>query len=287
LHKEDMNQPEHKTINILSEFYTILEETKVVLENRLLRLYKVVPEPDPDSITFSWNSSLLKEEDKPETTVLVKPKVTVKEKNFACKLCSQKMAGVPNYKREGQLPILVLHYTGEIRKGQPQFVRKGKTLIFRTTEIEDLFARMIQKSMGFDYKSMYFQEFPACTFNHNHSTDIEWKNRMDNCTMFVKETIEEHKIQAVIMIGAAAVLFYGKEEAKKMADQLLDFNFLGTKIKGIVLRSPDAILALETKKKSLADDKESADYKKVVEEEKNIKIQIVEQLQKLKLELKV
>ena len=281
-----MNPLEHKTINVLSEFYTILEETKIVLENHSLHLYKVGLEPDPDTITFSWDSSLLKEEAKLETTVVAKPKLTAKEKNFACKLCSQKMSGVSNYKREGQLPILVLHYTGEIRKGQPQFVRRSKTLIFRTSEIEDLFARMIQKSMGFEYQSMYFQEFPACTFNHNNSTDTDWKNRMDNCITFVKETIEEHNIQAVIMIGASAVLFYGKEEAKKKADQLLEFNFSGIKIKGIVLRSPDAILAIEAKKKSLANDKESAEYKKVVEEEKNIKIQIVEQLKKLKSELK-
>lgn len=271
--------------NILTIYSSILEEAMLLLNTNAFPIYRLSTEPEPDSILYTWQLKDKSKEEIKSGSVLIKPKLTDKDKNFSCKLCPNKLSGIPDFKKEGKIPILVIHYTGEHRKGQKQFIKKNKSLIFRTEEAEDIFNRMIQKSMGVSYKDFYYQEYPACTFNHDKLEANDWKLRVDNCKVYIEEVIQEKKIKAIIMIGSPATFYFGQEGAMKNADKLLDFDFSGIKIKGVVLRSPEALLQIENQKKDLASSPESPKYKEALEKEKKIKKQIVEQLQKLKQEV--
>ena len=63
-----------------------------------------------------------------------------------------------------------------------------------------------------------------------------------------------------------------------LLEKIYPFEFDDFEVPSIVIRSPEKVLSLEDKKKKLEHLKESSEYKNAVEEEKNIKLQIVRTL---------
>ncbi|MCB1160261.1 MAG: hypothetical protein KDK45_22350, partial [Leptospiraceae bacterium] len=243
-------------------------------------------EPQPDSYSFTWE--IKAEELKTQeiaTGIIRKHARDSVEPNFTCKLCPGKLAGIRQFIHEGQKPILVLHYTGEHRVGKKPQAKKSKNLIFRTEEAEDLFSRLVQKVFSISYRQLHYQEYPACVFSPSGSTEKDWKHRIDSCNQYVKETLEKKKIRAVIMLGSPALFYFGNTLARENTDKMVRFNFSGLEIPGIVLRSPEAILHFEDKKKSLNPEREAEKYKEAREEERKIKLNIVEQLQRFQKEV--
>ncbi|MCB1192851.1 MAG: hypothetical protein H7A23_26790 [Leptospiraceae bacterium] len=264
----------------IEKYSDILGDLKYLLINDLVPIYRLQNEEYPEKIQFFWRKQSPKIAS-PELKVVPKPSVFSIEKNFVCKLCKNKLSGIRSFIKKGNKPVLVLHYSGEYRKGRKAISKTSSELIFRTEEENDVFNRMIQKVFGFSFREFFYQEYPACNFNPNE-TDTNWEERMINCEEYVKETITKENIQAILMVGASAVLKYGKERAHELIGKTTDFEVENSKIPMIVLRSPEAVLSLEKKSKTFEKNKNSDDYKKAKNEENSIKKQIIEELARFK-----
>ncbi|MBL0266056.1 MAG: hypothetical protein IPQ05_19870 [Leptospiraceae bacterium] len=98
----------------------------------------------------------------------------------------------------------------------------------------------------------------------------------------MKETIESHGINAVILMGSAAVLRFGVEGAKARTGKIENFSFGGIELPVLVIRSPEGVFSLEEKRKKLESNKISDAYKQAKKEEDEVKLSLVEQLTGLK-----
>ena len=135
---------------------------------------------------------------------------------------------------------------------------------------------MIQKAFNFTLDDLYFQELPGCNFNPNQQNN--WPEIVNNCMEHVYDTIENESIQCVIIIGAAAQLYFNNTAEENMNDIFfIDCN--NRKIPAIVSRSPESVLALESKRAKYEDNKSSADYITAKEEEIHVKKSILSQLE--------
>ena len=268
-------------LNVYKEFASILSDVEFLLEKNQFEIYRYDSEKNPREIQFSWKP-IFTNNPKSNTTN-VKP-VSL-DKNFSCKLCPKKLGAIRNFAHKGTKPILVLHYTSEHRKGQSTLTKSNPNLTLRTRESEDLFDRLIKKVFGFSSKELFFQEYPACSFNHNSSTLEDWSARIEACDIHVKDTIEEYGIKAVILMGSAAVLRLGAEKAKEKTGKIEPLVFRDIDVPTIVIRSPEGVFSLEEKRKKLESNKTSEAYKQAKKEEDEVKLSLVEHLTGLKNQL--
>ncbi|MBK8393991.1 MAG: hypothetical protein IPL26_01945 [Leptospiraceae bacterium] len=265
--------------NIFKEFASILSEVSYLLENNEFEILKLESEKNPRDYNFKWNlrfDSLARSSNQ----TVIRP--TELDKNFSCKLCQRKLGAIRKFTHTGVKPILVLHYTSEFRKGQPALTKSNPNLTLRTRESEDLFDRLIKKVFGFSSKELHFQEYPACTFNHNSSSLEDWKERMKACDTHVRDTILTHGIKAVILMGSAAVLRFGADSAKQKTGIIESIYFEEVEIPSIVIRSPEGVFSLEEKRKKLESNKSSDAYKNAKKEEDEVKLSLVEHLAQMK-----
>jgi hypothetical protein len=146
---------------------------------------------------------------------------------------------------------------------------------------------MVKKVFNFSMEDLFFQEFPACMFLPDRSNDSDWKERLKNCEIHIVDTIQKYNIKAIIIMGGAAVLYYGQNKAKEYNGLIREIEFQDIKLPCLVLRSPEGILQLENKRKSLETKKDSREFKDAREEENQVKISVVENLTKLKETLEI
>nr|WP_165778861.1 hypothetical protein [Leptospira perolatii] len=265
---------------ILKELKGILQDFRFLLQRNSFQILKYQGEPEPHELDLVWKENWnwgqkqltggKKEENAPVRTA---PKE--QDRNFICKLCSDRLSAIRHFLIKGRKKVLVLHYTGETQTGKPAYVKTSPQRIFRTAEAEDLFDRMIQKEFGFSMREFYYQEYPACIFSQDRSSTADWKTRVENCEVQVKDTIEKEGIQGIVLLGTSAALVYGKEEASKRMGKT--FEFLPG-IPMIVLRSPEAILASEQKRKSLSGKNESSEFLEAKQKEIEVKEGVLSQL---------
>lgn len=263
----------------LIEFNSVLTDMIYILENGE---FSGLPEKTIPDVHLYWKESAAVPK---AESVKVIPKTifnTDLEKNSACRLCLGKLAPIRSFRHIGSVPVLVLHYTGEFRKKQKPFYKTDRNAVFRTEESENLMDRLVKKVFGFPMKNFYYQEIPACTFNADSSSDADWSERIRNCMIHAEETIKTHNIRAVIITGAAAVLMLGKEKAGAETGKISKYRFGNTETEGIVLRSPEGMLALEAKRKGLEKNKNSEEYKKAREEENRVKEDTVKYMTEFK-----
>lgn len=265
---------------VFQELKGILQDFKFLVQKGEFPIFRRQGEKDPQDLDLewkdSWNWSSIgskkqKETSMPGIQMRIPPKK--EDRNFSCKLCPDRLSAVRHFIIRGRKKILVLHYTGETVSGKGSYVKTSPLKIFRTSEAEDVFDRMIQKVFGFTMKEFYFQEFPGCLFSQDRSGEEDWKRRTQNCKVQVQETIQEEGIQGIILLGAAATLLFGKEEALKQMGKTLEFQ-PGTPM--VVLRSPEAILAAEQKRKSTKSD--SSEFQEAKKKEIEVKESILSQL---------
>lgn len=255
-------------MNFKEKFLEILNDTNFILKNNLLPVSSFKTEKKIDEYNFEYTVS---------KEVLPEQKLSIpKDKNFLCKLCPNKISHIKTFEHIGKIPSLVLHFTGEIRKNQSPFLKTKSSLIFKNENLEDLFDRLSKKALNRPMKDFYFQEFPACIFPTKNSSDDDWKNRISNCEIHVVETLEKNQINSILFLGASAVLFYGKERAQELTGKLVNVEFGGKKYPSMVLRSPEGILSLEEKRKSINIKKYPAEFEKAKGEEDKVKKETLE-----------
>ncbi|TGJ99118.1 hypothetical protein EHO59_14660 [Leptospira semungkisensis] len=264
---------------ILRELKGILQDLKFLIQTDQFPILKKQGELDPNDLDLNWKESWnwpLVSSSKPQASmpgIQVRTPVKKDDRNFTCKLCPDRLSAVRHFLIRGRKKILVLHYTGETSPGKESYVKTSPLKVFRSPEAENVFDRMIQKVFGFTMKEFYYQEFPGCLFSQDRSNESDWKRRTENCRIQVNETVQEEGIQGIILLGAAATLLFGKEEATKQMGKTLEFQ---PGVPMIVLRSPEAILAAEQKRKSSKS--ESPEFQDAKKKEIEIKESILSQL---------
>lgn len=202
--------------------------------------------------------------------------------NVKCTLCHDRLFPFKEFRKKGEGKILVLHYSGSIQGTRPGRDTTGKT-IFSTPEEDDLFSRMLG-ALGRKMDDAHFQQYPACIFDPSRSLAEDWNDRCRNCLNHVERTIEREGIRLILLTGPAAIFLLGEEMAKKasVSGEIIPLQFEGKEIPGIVVRSPAALLAYERKRKGLKaegdPEGQSPAYKKTVQEEKQIKNQVLASL---------
>ncbi|ABJ76014.1 hypothetical protein [Leptospira borgpetersenii] len=274
---------------ILSELGRILGDLRFLIQKKQIPVLRFSGEQPPETTELIWKeeiwlpSSQSHDLELEATGIQVRRVAKTAERNFVCKLCSERISAVRNFIIKGRKPILVLHYTGEIVPGKPAFSKTSPDQIFRTKEAEELFGRMIQKQFGFNHREFYYQEYPACIFAHSKSNAEDWKIRTEKCEVQVKETIDSEKIKGIILLGTSAIAVYGKEKALEMMGRTLDFL---PGVPMIVLRSPEAIAAIETKRKNFKGAKDSFEFETIKKEEISVKESILSQLSLFQNKLK-
>lgn len=264
---------------VLEQYSDILNDFFYLTKNESFPIYKFKQENHPDRIFLTWNQKSKNIQEKKQN-IIEKPNISKIEKNFICKLCKNKLSGIRSFIKLGNKPILVLHYSGEYRKGKQPISKTKSNLVFNTEEEDDLFERMVRKAFGHSSRDFFFQEYPACNFNPNIEGD--WAERLKNCEKFINETIVENSILAILMVGSSAILKFGKDKAHSLIGKTIYYEFLDKQIPLIVLRSPKAVLALEAKTKKFESDKRSIEYKNAKNEENSLKKQIIEELTRFK-----
>ena len=262
--------------------HSILQDFSYLLETEAFPIWSQESEKKPDEFVLRWKSLDLKSKPLSKKPI----RLTSLDKNFACKLCEQKLSGIPNFLKQGNFPVLILHYTGEYRKGQKAFLKR-KEQIFRTQEAEEVMDRLLKKVFNLGLSDFYFQEFPACIFNQDISTQEDWELRLNNCWKYVLDSIEEFHIRGIILTGGAAVLKYGKQKALELVGKIQKIEVGNKFIPLVVLRSPEGILQLEEKRKKLELKKESEEYKKARKEEITVKEEILHYMTEFKNRLEL
>lgn len=234
---------------ILENFTDILKETKFLIQNQTLPVFRFQEETDPNDFVFPWKSKV------PESLEIQKKQQKESQRknrdliNFSCTLCQGKLSGVRQFLHKGRKPILVLHYSGATTAKEKPFTKTRPNQIFKDKLTEVSWDGIIQKVFGFSFEEFYYEEYPACTFSHTDSKETDWKQRLETCKVHVKETVEEFGIKAIVILGSSARLLFGPEKAKEQLGKVEDLDLNGIKIPMLTTRSPEALVFLGEKAK--------------------------------------
>lgn len=206
--------------------------------------------------------------------------------NAACTLCDDRTFPLRGFRREGKLPVLVLHYSGPMRKGDSLRDRSNE-ILFGSPEEDDLFGRMLG-ALNLAKDDFHYLQYPGCVFNPERSLAEDWNRRCGNCLKHVNETVSQNGIQLLLLLGASAVFLLSEEKARELAVSGGSMPIpldVGT-VPALVLRSPAAVLALERKRRLQADkSKESEEYAAALAEEKQVKQSMLDALKAARAKL--
>ncbi|EQA43669.1 hypothetical protein LEP1GSC050_1271 [Leptospira broomii serovar Hurstbridge str. 5399] len=273
---------------LLQELKSILQDLRFLIKKEDFPIFRKRGEPDPQTMELVWKENwnfgyTSTESGVPTQTRGVQVRIPPKEqdRNFSCKLCPERLSAVRHFIVRGRKKVLVLHYTGEFQPNKPSYAKTSPQRIFRTPEAENLFDRMIQKEFGFSMREFYYQEYPACLFSQDRSSELDWKRRVENCRVHVKETVQKEGIKGIILLGAAATLAFGKEEAAKLLGKTVEFE---PGIPMVILRSPEAILSSEQKRKEASPN--SSEFLEAKKKEIEVKESVLSQLNLFHQEVK-
>ena len=235
-------------MNLLEEFDSILQDAKTILSSNQIPIFQTELEKYPDAILSPFELNL-------KTQVVAKPaeKLDSSLRNIGCKLCPKKIFGIKNFLHVGKIPILFLHYSVDLKT----LKIKPPSQVLNSVESEKFLDGFFQKEFHKSWKDFYFQEYPACVFPAD-STEKDWKDRAIQCKTHIEQTVSEHKIQAIVMLGSSARLRYGLEAAGTKLWKKELVNLANTEIPFFVVRSPDFFTNLEKKIKTLSRQPESS-----------------------------
>lgn len=234
---------------ILETFTDILKETKFLIQNQAVSIFRFQDEQDPNDYVFPWKSKV------PESIENQKKQQKENQRNnrdlvnFSCTLCQGKLSGVRQFLHKGRKPILVLHYSGATTAKEKLFTKTRPNQIFKDKLTEVSWDSIVKTVFGFSYEEFYYEEYPACTFSHTDSKELDWNTRLENCKVHVKETVEEFGIKAIVILGSSARLLFGPEKAKEQLGKVIEWDLEGKKIPLLTTRSPEALVFLGEKAK--------------------------------------
>ncbi len=206
-------------------------------------------EPSPESIQLKLpskqgpaiSSSKEKEDNKAKLPV-----------NFTCSFCKPRLYPVRRYFRIGTKPLLCLYYNAPFGTAAPLLPDRSQSFLFGKKETDEIFERML-KALAVEKDTLYYQEYPACHFDHSRSSEADWQHRAQACLPYLLRTLEVCGIQKALLCGNAATALLGQERASRAAKEASVFPYhfkdqagsFAKQIACVVIRSPAALLALE------------------------------------------
>lgn len=200
--------------------------------------------------------------------------------NFRCNLCPDRMYPVRKYYRQGSLPILVVHHTGNFMRMEPRRDMSLKYIMGSAAE-DELFKRMLAAA-GKVPADLHYQEYLACHFNPERSMEEDWNERGSHCLNHLKDSIHQHHIQLLLLTGTAAVLLLGEDKARECSRTgeiiSLPLGSGSNAVAAMCIRSPAALLALEQKRNAAKAAGDNQAWQKLVHAEKSVKKQILSAL---------
>ena len=242
-------------------------------------------EISPLEIDFIYNPApRAPETSSPEKPAEVRPRARLEE-NAACTLCMDRIFPIKRFRRAGSLPVLTLHYAGPVSGSKTPPDRSDK-FVLGSPEADDIFSRMFQ-SAGIPMDEVRFQQYPGCYFDAARSAPEQWNERCRHCLGHVLKTLREENIRLLLLTGAAAVFLLSEEKARELAvsGEILELPFDDFTVPTMVIRGPQALLALEKRRLSLKADltpEKRKAYEKTLAEEKKIKGDILRSLKRAK-----
>lgn len=282
-------------MNPVKELQSIVQDLEAILldDNQALVL-SYHKEPSPFEMDFVYNptrvtqsgSELPSDSDGVEDSILDSGGDRgVRPDNVRCNLCEDRVFPVRKYKNTGRLPVLVVFYNGALEGQEMNRDRSAKHL-FGSEQEDDLFFRMVEAS-GFSPQDFSFQQYPACFFNPAESFPEDWNRRCSNCMNLLQNTIQEQKIQYLIAVGVAAVFLFGEQNARDWSEsgELIDLSPQGLPVQAVAMRSPLALLTLESRRKQMKgtmEIKSQEKYEKLLSSEKRIKKQLLSTLKNIR-----
>ena len=242
--------PLHPTA--LAEFVKDLADALAVDPDVLVRNYD--SEIPPQKIELIYRAPVASPSGESSPSETAAPGVASVETlpvNFRCNLCPDRMVPVRRFFRSGNRSLLVLHHSGRLEpSGHPPRDRSMQ-FVFGSVAEDGLFERMLEAA-GLKMGDVQFQEYPACLFNADRSMPEEWNARGQHCLSHVHDTIVREKIRLVMATGAAAILLLGEDRARELSTSGEAIELpLGpgqTPLPLLVIRSPAALLALESRR---------------------------------------
>jgi len=183
--------------------------------------------------------------------------------NARCLRCADRTFPVKVYRREGRLPVLLLH-----GPAPEQGMRPDRSSQYRlgSAAADDLLDRLLHKA-GFATDDLFIQEFLACHFKAQ-GTPVDWERRALQCRNLVVETIQSCQIKVLIAIGWPGLMLLGPDMAAEYAQSGQPALFEPGAIPFFVLRSFEALAALEDRRKKASD---VAKKNELIQQEKSIK----------------
>lgn len=264
-------------------YKSLIDETSFLLKNQKFPIISYPEETDPNDISLLWKS--WKDRNPLEIAKEAQEKLRGSRDliNFSCSLCENKQSGIRNFISRGRIPILVLHYSGAVLPKDKPFIKMNPKQIFKDALTEKIWSSLIQSAYEFTYEELYYQEFPACNFQPTKSNPESWKQRTESCKLHIKETISLHSIQGIIILGSSAKVLYG-DGVKEKLGKWEEWQFEDLSIPTMVFRSPEALVALESKSKDASLDQNALfNYAK---DRKDIEQNFVSMLKEFKSKLK-
>jgi len=268
---------------IFEKLIDLFEETKFFIKTNALPIRALQTEPDPQDIQFIWKPLTVKSKEQKQKDNQAKLRANKEMINFPCSLCPNKTTGIKNFFYPGRFPILVLHYSGSSSPKEKPFIKKNPKQIFKDEITGKVWNDLIQNVYQFSAEELYYQEYPACNFNTTLSKDSDWKFRIDTCRSFVEENVRDFGIKGIILLGSSAKHVFGGEMAKQMLGKISIWDFSGTNIPVMTLRSPEALVVLDERSKQKNEEKTLFHY---AEEKLNLENSFKEHLNELFKQLK-
>ncbi|WP_411822714.1 hypothetical protein [Leptospira sp. 'Mane'] len=263
---------------IFNQLVDVIEETKYFLKKQSLPIFHLNHEPDPGDIHFPWKALTKKTSEQKAKETKEKQRTNREVINFPCALCTGKVSGIRNFFYRGRKPILVLHYSGAVSPKDKPFVKRSPSQIFREILTEKIWSSLIEKAFGFSYQEFFYQEYPACNFSNVNSKEEDWKTRIDTCKIHIQDNISDFDIQGIILLGSSARLVFG-DKAKDFLGKTIHWEFGDKKIPVLTLRSPEALVFLDEKSKSVAS--EDSVLFQYAQEKQTLETQFLDQLKSI------
>lgn len=231
-------------------------------------IYRLRGEEDPATVALEIF------QDVPAERVVQMDIPVAETENARCKRCPDRSFPVKVYRREGRLPVLLLHGAAP-----EQGIRPDRSFQHRlgSAAADDLLGRLLEK-VGFARDDLYFQEFLACHFN-SQGSQVDWERRALQCRNLIEDTIREFKIKVILAIGWPGLMLLGPDRAAEHARTGQPAQFEPGALPFFVLRSFEALAALERKRQETLD---SAKKNELINQEKSIKLRSLAVMQQIR-----
>lgn len=168
-------------------------------------------------------------------TPLISEKIVEQVSASVCTLCSRRISykhGQFEMKKHPALPYLILLHNPFL---------SPTSGFFHDQEVNSLFRKMIETSLGSAPEKFLIREILRCHFSKEDQSDPDWVNK---CSSHILTDIQEFKIRGILIVGqAAALLFPDKDELSKKSGKIISMHGLPA----LVMPGPNRLVFMREK----------------------------------------